>query len=295
MKTIEKEYTKTPNVSLAIIASLPGSAGRVYATMLRFSYGWKKDTVKLGIATLSKLTGLSENGVKAGATTLISIKAISRLNAEDQKNAMWKINDPSIIDPSIIDPSIIDPSIIDAFTRGKPSIIDGYRASQPSIIDPRPPRIKERVKERVGKETTTGKKKSAGGGRSSSSSKDWIEKLKLREIWTAAGLGKQKTDDVLQMVAEKFKPADAKRKILAALASAYTDPNAKNKPVIAKHRLENEQVPPEYLSSDTWQIIPDEILKAAHIDIERLKNKQLRSEDELSRDLKIAASLMEEQ
>ncbi len=269
MKALEGNYTKTPNLSLAIIACFPGSAGRVYATMIRFAYGWKKDTVKLGIATLSKLTGLSKNGVKAGAEMLININAISRLNAEDQKNAMWKINDPSIIDPSIFDPSFFD-----AFIQGDPSIFDAYDGVQASKIDPHPPHIKERVKERVKRNTTTGRKNNlGGGGRSGSTSKDWIHEMQLHEIWIAAGLGKQKIDEVLIAVAEKFTPANAKRNILAALASAYADSKAKNKPIVAAYRLENNQVPPEFTSSDTWHVIPKSILEAANVDVERLQKK----------------------
>jgi hypothetical protein len=283
MKTDEKGYTKTPNISLAIIACLPGSAGRVYAAMLRFSYGWRKDTFVLGIATLCKLTGLSKNAVKAGIKILIDIKAISRLNSEELKNALWGISDPSKIDLSKIDPSIID-----AFRTGKRSKIDPSKHLHGSKIDPHTPHLKK-LKPKEIKTTTLKKAKStAGGGDSALLSMDGIQNLQpfereIAEILRASGLGKDKIFDLIPKVIEKYTAANAKRHVLAALASAYADKNANKKAIVAAYRLENDQVPPEYMSSDTWHFIPAEILKAANEDPERLPKKSTTRRSTISR------------
>jgi hypothetical protein len=87
----------------------------------------------------------------------------------------------------------------------------------------------------------------------------------IRPILIADGLGKQKFKETMLKVTTRIEPSKAKRLTLAAIASAYADEDAKNKPMIAAHRLENEQVPSQFMNPATWRVIPDVVLKAAGI------------------------------
>jgi hypothetical protein len=87
----------------------------------------------------------------------------------------------------------------------------------------------------------------------------------MRPILIADGLGKQKFRETMLKVAIRILPSKAKQMTLAAIASAYADEDAKNKPVIAAHRLENEQVPSQFMNPATWRVIPEDILKAAGV------------------------------
>lgn len=53
--------------------------------------------------------------------------------------------------------------------------------------------------------------------------------------------------------------------LLAALASAYADPNANDKAIVASHRIESDTVPPQFKKSDLWSSLPVEILQAAKV------------------------------
>lgn len=88
----------------------------------------------------------------------------------------------------------------------------------------------------------------------------------MRPILIADGLGKQKFKNLMVKVAIRILPRDAKRLTLAALASAYADESAANKTMIAVYRLENEQVPMQFMNPATWKVIPIDVLKAAGID-----------------------------
>jgi hypothetical protein len=51
--------------------------------------------------------------------------------------------------------------------------------------------------------------------------------------------------------------------LLAAFASAYDDPAAKNKPMVAAYRILHDTIPAQYFSPNRWKVIPPEILQAA--------------------------------
>lgn len=82
-------------------------------------------------------------------------------------------------------------------------------------------------------------------------------KLKTTSIILATRIYKKaKTDD------------DFKAVILAALASSYADPTAVDKAVIAAHRLETDQVPPQFKDSKSWNVIPRDVLEKAGITLD---------------------------
>jgi hypothetical protein len=86
----------------------------------------------------------------------------------------------------------------------------------------------------------------------------------------SAGLGHSKIVNLLSSVATRILPSDAKRVTLAALASVYADEEVRNKPVVAAHRMINEQVPALFMNSNTWQVIPADVLHVADVDLNRL-------------------------
>jgi hypothetical protein len=92
----------------------------------------------------------------------------------------------------------------------------------------------------------------------------------IMPILLSSGIGKKKLIDTLPKVTTRIKPADAIRTTLAALASAYTDPDAKNPPMLALHRLSEGSVPPQFMISETWSTLPAAILTAANVDLARL-------------------------
>jgi len=125
-----------------------------------------------------------------------------------------------------------------------------------------------------------------GGGNKKSSTKKgrgnqdaWMDQLTAHERETAqiitpimrsCGLGHSKIVTQLPIMATRIKPTDAKRYTLAALASVYADDDIRNKPIVALHRMMNDQVPVLFMNSNTWRKIPAEILKVADVDIDRL-------------------------
>lgn len=138
---------------------------------------------------------------------------------------------------------------------------------------PQPPLRKER--------------KAAGGGGDAGSLSSVSEKGKGKPVATgnpqvdqiaplvmpilrSCGLSDKKILDILPKVATRIDQTNAIRKTLAALASAYSDPDAKNPPIIAAYRLEHDQVSPLFENSETWRIIPEAALTAAGVEVERL-------------------------
>ncbi len=118
-----------------------------------------------------------------------------------------------------------------------------------------------------------------GGGNKSSSSSSWMSQLTqqgqeiapiIHPILRSSGLGHSKIVNLINSVATRISTSDAKRITLAALASVYADDDVRNKPVVAAHRIENDQVPALFMNSNTWKIIPVEVLKAADVDVDRL-------------------------
>jgi len=69
--------------------------------------------------------------------------------------------------------------------------------------------------------------------------------------------------------------------VLAAIASAYSDPSANNKAAIAAHRMDADNVQPQFLKESAWQVIPAPILKAAGIHSDKKDKGPARYSDQL--------------
>ncbi len=61
--------------------------------------------------------------------------------------------------------------------------------------------------------------------------------------------------------------------LLAGFASALSDATAGNKEAVAAYRLEHDEVPPRFEDPKEWKVIPEKVLKAAGIDLERYAAK----------------------
>lgn len=138
----------------------------------------------------------------------------------------------------------------------------------------------------------------SGGGGNGSSSLDWLNQIDpaghetakvIAPILRSSGLGQAKTVTLLAKVATRIKPSDAIRYTLAALASVYGDNDIRNKPVVAAHRIEQDSVPPIFMNSNTWNILPAEVLASADVDPARLPKQETPSRSSVIR--KVAANV----
>lgn len=88
------------------------------------------------------------------------------------------------------------------------------------------------------------------------------------EILKSAGLRNPRLKSISVLIAtRKHKNKDEFiGSILAALASAYADDTAKDKAMIAAYRLENDQIPAHFRKQKAWDVIPEDVLRAAKID-----------------------------
>jgi hypothetical protein len=87
----------------------------------------------------------------------------------------------------------------------------------------------------------------------------------MKPILTASGLGKEIFNKTMLQVATRILPREAKRYVLGALASAFADESVIKKPVVAAYRMENNQVPAQYMDEGMWHFIPDAILDKANV------------------------------
>lgn len=88
----------------------------------------------------------------------------------------------------------------------------------------------------------------------------------MQPILTASGLGSKRFRNLMVKVNTRIEAGDAMKLTLAALASAYDDKTADNKPMVAAYRIEENQIPAQYFNPAKWDSIPEEVLKAAGID-----------------------------
>jgi hypothetical protein len=85
------------------------------------------------------------------------------------------------------------------------------------------------------------------------------------QILGSSGLGKPKLVSISINMATRIVSGELKVTLLAALASVYSNPTARSKPLCAVHRILEGSVPPEYLDCNTWKVIPPTVLEAAGI------------------------------
>lgn len=131
---------------------------------------------------------------------------------------------------------------------------------------------------------TKGTAKTGGGGKSlalvesSVNAKFTDEQRKRAEqvkpILSLAGLKKEKLENTAAVLAVRSSISNANLipYVLAALASSYADPDAKNKAAVAAYRIETDSVSLLFTNRSTWKVIPEGILKAAGISVAEVNN-----------------------
>lgn len=178
---------------------------------------------------------------------------------------------------------------------------------------PRPDqkKIKKEKKKEIKKTTTptppqrerkAAPKVGGGKGQSSSSAGEnknaWMNELEsdarataeiITPIMFLCGLGQKKIETHLPKVATRIKPPEAKRYTLAALASAFADDSVKQPAQVAAYRMANDSVPVQFMNSDTWRVIPANILSALDVDIDRLPRSTNNTNNDVIR--KVAANV----
>jgi hypothetical protein len=86
----------------------------------------------------------------------------------------------------------------------------------------------------------------------------------IEKVLSLSGLGNLRLKNTLTLLAMRSFPKNNRTQfVVAALASAYSDKSVNNKAIVTAHRIEKDRVPSEYLSPSTWDVIPENILKAA--------------------------------
>lgn len=96
----------------------------------------------------------------------------------------------------------------------------------------------------------------------------------IRPILSLAGLKNEKLENILVNLAMRSSISNTNLKpyVLAALASAYADPDAKNKAAVAAYRMETDSVSILFTNRSTWKVIPEPILKLAGVSLAEIHN-----------------------
>jgi len=87
-------FTQSPNDWFdEMLPTMSESEMRVTAVLIRHTFGFHRKRVEMGLARLAKLTGLSENGVIAGARQAEKRGIVKRTNAGhgDRRRTIWEL------------------------------------------------------------------------------------------------------------------------------------------------------------------------------------------------------------
>jgi hypothetical protein len=102
----------------------------------------------------------------------------------------------------------------------------------------------------------------------------------IKPIWQAASLGGKQLEDILkELDIRNLTYEQARDLTLAALSDSYADVNAKNKAVVASHRILNGFA----IECDPlkWGVIPPKVLAAAQVDLrEAIGRRIFRAEEQ---------------
>ncbi len=87
----EPNYTQTPNDFFEMLPDMEASEIIVTLIMIRNTFGYHRDSFKMGIGKLEIATGLSRNAVKAGAEAAEKRGTFRRVNPDEQGEAEWAL------------------------------------------------------------------------------------------------------------------------------------------------------------------------------------------------------------
>jgi len=164
------------------------------------------------------------------------------------------------------------------------------RGRQKDLPTPLPPSTKTADKAAGG---LAGKEKKSDDQFSALKPQEKKRARAMMPVLLSSGMKKEKAITLLEVVATRSSiHGNGTAYSLAALASAYADDKAEKKPAVAAYRMEHDNVDPEFFNPSKWDVLPEDILKAAGIEnlgsyiAEQKMNKFLGSN---SVDQKIAA------
>jgi len=101
----EPNHTQAPNKFFDILPDMGDAELRVTLVMIRQTFGYHRDTFKMGISKLAAAAGLTDNGARNGAKAAEERGIFKRVNPDSQKEAEWALN----VTPNHVDPQLGEP------------------------------------------------------------------------------------------------------------------------------------------------------------------------------------------
>lgn len=94
-------YTQTPNDFFALLPLMNDAELRVTLVMIRHTFGYHRDSFKMGVSKLAKAAGLSRQGALDGAKEAEVRGTFRRTNPDTQGEAEWEltVNDVEPLQP----------------------------------------------------------------------------------------------------------------------------------------------------------------------------------------------------
>lgn len=87
----EPEWTQVPNKFFEMIPEMESSEVRVTLIMIRETYGYHRESFKMGLGKLAEAAGLSRNAAKDGAEAAETRGTFKRSNPDEQTEAEWEL------------------------------------------------------------------------------------------------------------------------------------------------------------------------------------------------------------
>ena len=133
-------YTQTPNDFFSLINDMDEPELRVTLVMIRATFGFHRNSFKMGVKKLAKAAGLSLNGARAGADAAEERGTFRRTNADAQGEAEWEL----IVEDAVNEWGVSSEG------EGVHGVNGGGASSEPQSP------IKESIKERIKKDDDEG-------------------------------------------------------------------------------------------------------------------------------------------
>lgn len=87
----EPNYTQTPNDFFEMLSDMESSEVRVTLVMIRNTFGYHRESFKMGLGKLADAAGLSRNAAKDGAEAAEKRGTFKRSNPESLGEAEWEL------------------------------------------------------------------------------------------------------------------------------------------------------------------------------------------------------------
>lgn len=156
----EPEWTQVPNKFFEMLPEMESSEARVTLIMIRETYGYHRESFKMGLGKLAEAAGLSRNAAKDGAESAEERGTFRRSNPDEQTEAEWELIVGQPLTPVTecippLQPLTTPPATIDSQVGIKESIKENKEAAnaaKPDLLDAeihfnlKPTSIREAVK-----------------------------------------------------------------------------------------------------------------------------------------------------